>query len=32
MQEKGLKSERTLEIISFADEEGWRFNKGLFGS
>jgi len=30
--EKGLRSERTLEIISFADEEGWRFNKGLFGS
>jgi len=32
MQEKGIKSERSLEIISFADEEGWRFNKGLFGS
>lgn len=32
MQENGLKPERTLEIISFADEEGWRFNKGLFGS
>ncbi len=32
MHEKGLKPERTLEIISFADEEGWRFNKGLFGS
>lgn len=23
---------RSIEIISFADEEGWRFNKGLFGS
>ena len=23
---------RPIEIISFADEEGWRFNKGLFGS
>lgn len=32
MHEQGLKPERTLEIISFADEEGWRFNKGLFGS
>jgi allantoate deiminase/N-carbamoyl-L-amino-acid hydrolase len=24
--------ERPIEVISFADEEGWRFNKGLFGS
>ncbi len=24
--------ERSIEIVSFADEEGWRFNKGLFGS
>ncbi len=24
--------ERSIEVISFADEEGWRFNKGLFGS
>ena len=24
--------ERSVEVISFADEEGWRFNKGLFGS
>lgn len=23
---------RPIEVISFADEEGWRFNKGLFGS
>lgn len=24
--------ERSIVVISFADEEGWRFNKGLFGS
>lgn len=24
--------QRSIEVISFADEEGWRFNKGLFGS
>ncbi len=30
--ELGIKPNRTIEIISFADEEGWRFNKGLFGS
>ncbi|GEO07646.1 Zn-dependent hydrolase [Segetibacter aerophilus] len=30
--EKGIKPERTIEVVSFADEEGWRFNKGLFGS
>ncbi|MEO6488904.1 MAG: M20 family metallo-hydrolase [Ferruginibacter sp.] len=24
--------ERSIEVVSFADEEGWRFNKGLFGS
>lgn len=30
--EQGIQPERTIEIISFADEEGWRFNKGLFGS
>ncbi len=30
--EKGIKSNRTIEIFSFADEEGWRFSKGLFGS
>jgi len=28
----GIQPERTIEVISFADEEGWRFNKGLFGS
>lgn len=32
MVENGIKPERSIEIISFADEEGWRFNKGLFGS
>lgn len=32
MVEKGIKPNRTIEIASFADEEGWRFNKGLFGS
>ena len=30
--EQGMKPARTIEIVSFADEEGWRFNKGLFGS
>lgn len=30
--ENGIKPERGIEIISFADEEGWRFKKGLFGS
>jgi allantoate deiminase/N-carbamoyl-L-amino-acid hydrolase len=30
--ENGIKPKRTIEVISFADEEGWRFNKGLFGS
>lgn len=32
MKENGIIPNRTVEIISFADEEGWRFNKGLFGS
>lgn len=32
MKEKGVEPERSIEVISFADEEGWRFNKGLFGS
>jgi allantoate deiminase len=30
--EQGIKPARSIEIVSFADEEGWRFNKGLFGS
>ncbi len=32
MKENGIVPKRAIEIISFADEEGWRFNKGLFGS
>ncbi len=32
LTENGIKPVRTIEVISFADEEGWRFNKGLFGS
>ncbi len=32
MKENQIIPDRTIEIISFADEEGWRFNKGLFGS
>jgi len=32
MKEQGISYERRIEIIAFADEEGWRFNKGLFGS
>src|SRR5882757_3562026 len=32
LTENGIKPERSIEVISFADEEGWRFKKGLFGS
>lgn len=32
LHENGIQPERPIEVISFADEEGWRFNKGLFGS
>ena len=32
LTEQGIKPKRSIEVISFADEEGWRFNKGLFGS
>ena len=32
LTEQGVKPQRSIEVISFADEEGWRFNKGLFGS
>lgn len=32
LSENNIRPERTIEIVSFADEEGWRFNKGLFGS
>ncbi|MFJ8246453.1 M20 family metallo-hydrolase [Peribacillus asahii] len=29
--EQGITPDNPIEVISFADEEGWRFNKGLFG-
>lgn len=32
LHENGIVPDRPIEVISFADEEGWRFNKGLFGS
>ncbi|MBS1627179.1 MAG: M20 family metallo-hydrolase [Bacteroidetes bacterium] len=32
LYDNNIMPERSIEIISFADEEGWRFNKGLFGS
>jgi allantoate deiminase len=32
LKEQGIAPERSIDVISFADEEGWRFNKGLFGS
>lgn len=32
LQEQKVQPSRTIEVVSFADEEGWRFNKGLFGS
>jgi allantoate deiminase/N-carbamoyl-L-amino-acid hydrolase len=32
LRDNGIVPERSIEVISFADEEGWRFNKGLFGS
>lgn len=32
IQENKIKHQRSIEVVSFADEEGWRFNKGLFGS
>ena len=32
LHDNGIAPERSIEVISFADEEGWRFNKGLFGS
>lgn len=32
LHEQGIVPERPIEVISFCDEEGWRFNKGLFGS
>jgi len=32
LTENGIQPNRSIQVISFADEEGWRFNKGLFGS
>ncbi|MFM1653671.1 M20 family metallo-hydrolase [Brevibacillus sp. B_LB10_24] len=32
LHEAGIVPERPIEVVSFCDEEGWRFNKGLFGS
>src|SRR5436190_8573086 len=32
LAENDIQNERSIEVVSFADEEGWRFNKGLFGS
>ena len=32
LTEQGIVPERSIQIVSFADEEGWRFKKGLFGS
>ena len=32
LKENGVVPRRSIEVVSFADEEGWRFNKGLFGS
>jgi len=32
LTENNIEHDRTIEVVSFADEEGWRFNKGLFGS
>ncbi len=32
LHENSIQPNRPIEVISFADEEGWRFNKGLFGS
>ncbi len=32
LKENNIQPQRSIEVISFADEEGWRFNKGLYGS
>jgi allantoate deiminase len=32
LTENNIENDRTIEVVSFADEEGWRFNKGLYGS
>ncbi|BCB02583.1 M20 family metallo-hydrolase [Bacillus sp. KH172YL63] len=31
MKDNGISPERTIEVICFSDEEGSRFNKGIFG-
>lgn len=31
MHDKKIQPDRTIEVVSFADEEGCRFNRGLFG-
>lgn len=31
LTEHGIIPENPIEVVSFSDEEGWRFNKGLFG-
>jgi len=31
MRERGLRPEMPIEVVAFCDEEGCRFNKGLFG-
>jgi allantoate deiminase len=31
MKENGVNPQRTIEVICFSDEEGCRFNKGIFG-
>lgn len=32
LAEQGIVPEASIDVIAFADEESWRFNKGLFGS
>lgn len=32
LTENNIQPQRSIDVISFADEEGWRFNKGLYGS
>lgn len=32
LRDMGLVPNCPIEVVSFCDEEGWRFNKGLFGS
>ncbi|MEJ8544773.1 hydantoinase/carbamoylase family amidase [Brevibacillus borstelensis] len=32
LKERGQKPEQTIEVVAFCDEEGCRFQKGLFGS